>query len=362
MKRAMKGYKKFFSLFLLGFMLFIALNALIWHTWTKSILVRGADLFVGDLARVGYLPDYADPRPNLLDLPARHLELSEYRGQPIDLLTIGDSFSNGLGFGPNRYYQDFLASRYGIQVLNLPPLTSQKDLLDDIAVMANSGYLRKLGVRHVLLELAERNCLSRLNAPMDTDRTLPLAEVERIYQRKAERPAYSSGLPEVKFINTGNLKFLINRIGYLFSDKAIFGGLYKAELTRPMFEHAHGQTLIFIDKDIRKLHLATEENIQAINANLNRLAQLLKAQGVTLHFLPAPNKYTLYSPYLADPSYPQGRFFEILRDLPKSYRFIDSEQILRQAVENGTLNIYYIDDTHWSEKASRLLVEHFDLS
>ncbi|MBE0599115.1 MAG: hypothetical protein IH614_17860, partial [Desulfuromonadales bacterium] len=63
----------------------------------------------------------------------------------------------------------------------------------------------------------------------------------------------------------------------------------------------------------------------------------------------------LYAPYIVDNPFPPSRFFELLRPLAKNYRFIDTETILREELTKGTKDLYWLDDTHWSWKASEAI-------
>jgi hypothetical protein len=76
------------------------------------------------------------------------------------------------------------------------------------------------------------------------------------------------------------------------------------------------------------------------------------------------DKYTLYCKWLRRKKYPESPFFEMLRPLPKRYRFIDTKQILRAELERGEKDVFYADDTHASWKASQRIftLERFDSS
>ncbi len=340
----------------LCFVAFLLLfNGVVWHLATRQLLTRQHGVVVGDLARMGYLPRHVHERASEIDLPRRHLDPPDLQGGQVDMVTLGDSFSNGLGLGKNRFYQDYIATFNDMTVLNLQPYEGAKNYLESVAILLNSGYLDELKPKYVLLEMVERSCLSRLGREVDLSASDTLDKVKSFYANGGAVFRGDGALPPVGFFNTGNLKFVLFQLGYLFSDHAFASQVYKLPLVRPMFSGPKGDEILFLDKDVRKLKYDTEENARNINDNLNRLARLLKDRGIELYFMPPPNKYTLYRPYLVDNSYPQSRFFERLRPLSKEYHFIDAKQILARQLEQGEEDIYFIDDTHWSWKASEAI-------
>ena len=74
------------------------------------------------------------------------------------------------------------------------------------------------------------------------------------------------------------------------------------------------------------------------------------------YFLPAADKYDVYSDCIVNNPHPKSRFFEILRPLPKRYVFVDSKALLLEEVREGEKDIYCADDTHWSWKGVKKIV------
>jgi hypothetical protein len=119
--------------------------------------------------------------------------------------------------------------------------------------------------------------------------------------------------------------------------------------------------LLFHIDEIKSLKRNSKENIELVNANLNRLADFLNRKNIKLIFLIAPDKYDVYSDFLVEENkYGNNRLFEELKKLPKNYVFIDTKSILQQAVKHGDKDIYYADDTHWSYKASELIIKSIE--
>lgn len=351
----MRSYRKFCIVFGIFFLLFLAGNAWVWFGYTRPLLTRQGGQLVGDLARMGYQATCIHPRSKVFDLPRRHLKAGDWKGEKVDMVTLGDSFSNGGAFGRNPFYQDFIASGDDLTVLNLPPLPDTANLIETVTVLLNSGYLRELGVRHVLLEMVERTCNSRLALPVDFDRTRPLADVRKFYAGRPIGVGGKSDLPKVGFLNTGNFKFLFYNFGYLISDNSLGSQVYRVRLDRPLFSGSNGDVLLFLDKDIEVRRYNDSAQTMALNDNVNQLARRLAAEGITLTFMPVVNKYTLYREYIPANPYPESQFFQTLRGLPREYRLIDTAAILGERLAAGEQDIFYIDDSHWTWKASQAI-------
>jgi hypothetical protein len=356
----MKRYKQFCAVILCTLIGLVLYNALVWHLCTRQLLTRKGGYYTGDLARMGYLSAWAQPRRNIDNLPRRHLEIADWRGQRIDVVTVGDSFSQGGGSGPNRYYQDYLASRSEAGVLNVGPHPGAGNPMETVAILLNSGFLDQVRPKYLLLEIVERNCYKYAGS-LDWARTDTIENLRQVYAARTAVAVAADeegqDLPPVGFINTGNFKWLLYNALYPFSANAFMANTYKVKLDRPLFSGEGGSTLLFLRKDIAKVKLADPPTLQRFNENLNRLAAMLRTRGIELCFMPAVDKYTLYSPYIVDNPYPPSRFFELLRPLEKDYRFVDTQAILARELARGEKDVYFVDDTHWSWKASEAIFE-----
>lgn len=155
------------------------------------------------------------------------------------------------------------------------------------------------------------------------------------------------------------LQTIINKLGL----HQYQGAAQRYKLIRPMFNGRHGDELLFHLAEYKSnIKNSREGRIELMHDNLNKLARLLKEDGVTLYFMPSPNKLTAYENYLTEPLDAKSVFFERLRALTnREYQFIDTEQVIRRMVEAGEKDVYFIDDTHWSNKALPEIVKLFDL-
>jgi lysophospholipase L1-like esterase len=128
-------------------------------------------------------------------------------------------------------------------------------------------------------------------------------------------------------------------------------------MDRELFTGKYGSTLLFLRDDIRTIKKIDRDVVIRINENMNRLAERLEKIGIRLYFMPTVDKYDLYSDYIRDNNFPKNSFFDNLRPLEKNYVLIDTKKILSDALARGEKDIYLADDTHWSEKATRLIAE-----
>jgi hypothetical protein len=347
----MNQYKKWVIAFILFLAFFIGVNAVIWKLFTEEILTF-KKYYNGGLDRMAYVIGSKHYRKPGNTLPRRHIENKDYHGQHIDVLTIGDSFSNSKDNGRDPLYQSWIASLHNLTVLNIQ-LLPDANPLSDVVILLNSGYLDKHKPRFIIVETVERNGVTSFYKKIDLQVSMPLHEVEEYYKHAEFNPHP----PEYGFVNTGNFKFILNSILYRFSDHAFFSGVYIRDLNTPLFSVKNDRKLLFYHDDIKRIPLATKENMQALNDNFNAVAGLLRKKGITLYFMPAADKYNMYSDYIVNNPYPKSVFFELLRPLPKQYVLVDTKAILSQEIKKGEKDIYYADDTHWSWKAVKKIAE-----
>ena len=354
----MSKFKKITFLWILSISVFLIFNFLIFFNYTSKVYPDTADTTIGDLARMSYSVDIIQERENITDLEKLHLYQNQYNYENIDMVTIGDSFSNGGAGGKNRYYQDYISTIYNKKVLNLN-IQNYKNYLEIIAFFANSGYLEKIGAKYVLIESVQREALVRfarndLNLAIKTDKNL-----ENIFRNSMEtynieklhnlKPSIINNLNLNAFIY--NIKYYIKGYGKLNSS------VYIEKLNKDLFTSKSSSKLAFYHEDIKKLSLETKENIELLNHNFNNLADILESKGIKLIFMPAVDKYNLYRPYIISNNYSESIFFEYLSTLDKKYIFINTKEILSKNLENSEKDIFYADDTHWSYKASINIIE-----
>lgn len=351
-------YRKFVYGLAVALAIFVLANYIVWKKYTEVLLT--GKYVGGDLARMSYLLGSKDYRRNSYDLPVKHIEMKDFRGQHIDVMTIGDSFSQGGGGGKNPFYQDYIASLNNFSVLNVYPYPTN-DLvaffapLTTLQVLYTSGYLDVIKPRIVLIESVVRYCTQRYAKPFSLAKTDGLEQVREYYLQP--KMADVNALPKVTFINEGNIKYLFYNLLYKLSINPVKRKIIMAKLDRPLFSVRDSDRLLFYHEDVDNIKYSNAYSLKILNDNFNAMAELLAQKGIQLYFMPIVDKYDLYSDYIVNNPYPQNSFFPILRTLPKRYRFIDTKAILAEALKNGEKDLFYADDTHWSWKAARTIFE-----
>jgi hypothetical protein len=350
-------YRWFVYSFTLALVLFLLANLVVWKTCTEKLFSFNYGEG-GDLARLGYLPAFKLQRKSPNNLPLRHISLREYVGQPVDMLTVGDSFSNGGGSGENRYYQDFIATYNRMSVLNVGRYKGGGSTLDPastLLLLINSGEFDKINPRTVFLSVSVKQIVELLAPPLDLAMTVPIEKVQdsRNYVWYDGGPAPSTLLD---FLSSGNFKYLYHTVRQRYFHKTNEKAA-TAPLTKKLFS-VEGNTLLYYRGDVQKIASNSAQALNQINDNLNKVADLLAKRGVKLYFMPCVDKYDLYSPYIPDNKLPKNTFFEMFRPLPKRYSFVDTKEILSAAVAEGVQDVFFPDDTHWSSKASERIFQN----
>ncbi|PLY05631.1 MAG: hypothetical protein C0625_12425 [Arcobacter sp.] len=357
-------YKKFVIGFIFLLSLTVLFHYVVWEKYTNHVLLVHDNIYTGDLGRMSMYPDAAFPRQSYpseksVNLEKEHMDFNQWfkKQEPIDVLTIGDSFSNAATQGTNPFYQDYIATYNNFKVLNINQLSGALNYLETISILNNNGLLDKMKPKYILIESVERFSIDRFSVDTDFAKN-ELAQVSIDKFKKLKNP-YLGKDKDIKFINNQNFKALKNNILYNFNDRAYSSKCYKKELSKDFFTSIDTRSLMFFKDDLDSIHKATQKNIKKLNDNFNALAKMLNKKGIKLYFMPAADKYNLYADFLIDNKYPKSVFFENLRELPKDYTLIDTKAILLKELEKGKKDIYYSDDTHWTYKASDILFKNF---
>jgi hypothetical protein len=335
--------KQYVIYFLSIFAIYIAYNLIVWNLFTSKFFTLTDNTYIGDLGRMSYQINLLHSRELKYTLKKSHLHRDNYKNQKIDIITLGDSFSRGGGIGENPYYQDFLATNFNANVLNLIPYPKE-NALETVIGLYNNGYLAKTKPKMIIVESAVREAPLRYAKQLNFDiKKVVAAPQEKLFEIKY----YSTNM-----INTANFKFPYYTFLYHFKENAS-KAVYRLPLTKSLFSIGDGKTLLFYYNDLRYLPNFTPQNIKQINDNFNKVARMLKKLNIKLFFLPAPDKYDLYSDFIKDNKYPKNPFFDLIRPLKKDYYFVDTKKILLPLLQKGVKDVYWVDDTHWTQKASK---------
>jgi hypothetical protein len=103
------------------FIIFLIYHGLVWSLITSKIF-DAFPYYVGDLGRMSYQINSLFPRIEHYTLPKKHWDIIHDQSDPIDVITIGDSFSNGMGKLPSFVKTNFSLILFPISTSNLMPL------------------------------------------------------------------------------------------------------------------------------------------------------------------------------------------------------------------------------------------------
>jgi len=317
--------------------------------------------YKGDLARNIYKLDSLHFRPSYIpdykvNLKKQHIKIKDWDvNQSIDVLTIGDSFSNADTQGINPFYQDYIATYNNLNVLNIPRHVNYRDnFFETILSMLNNKLLDDIRPKYMIIESVERLAIDRFSNKFNFNVTIQKTTMLNDF-KKMPFKINANFLNNKNIFNNKNFKAFKNNLKFKFNKYGKYSGIYVAKLNQDFFTTKDKKSLLFINEDIIHIDKTTEDKIVQLNNNFNKLSQLLKKKNIKLYFMPVVDKYNLYSKFINNNPYPKSRFFELLRKLPKEYELIDTKKILRYELDRGSQDIYYADDTHWSYKASSII-------
>lgn len=351
MKNYSQNYYKYFIKYIIfAIFVFLVYHLTIWFVYTSKIFGLSNNVTVGDLGRIAYQVDFLQPRSLKYTLKKKLLSKEDAKNQRIDIITMGDSFSIAKAGGINPYYQEYLATHYNLNIVNIHSAPNN-DFITTIIGLYNNGTLRKIKPKAIIIETVQRAVIEVY------DRNYDFSSKHHIYDitKLVINPRYSLYTPHLLPINNANYKFTFYNTYYDLSYKYKLHKAYSFKLKKDFFSSQKKNVLLVYKDDINNILLTNKNKLIHINHTFNKLARLLKKLNIQLYFMPASDKYNLYYPYITSTPYIKSQFFEIFRTLPKEYYFVDTEYILLKELKKGVQDLYYSDDTHWSYKASQAI-------
>lgn len=306
----------------------------------------------GGLVRLGYLYDNPSPMSGVkskFNLKNKTLNVSELdlkNEQKFDVFNIGDSFSNQ----DSLSYFNYLANN-GFSVLNLDSYIHNYSSVQALAELVNADFFDKVKPEFVVLETVEREFTNRC-LELDFFKTKPIDSIiARINTHKNTPKIYSN-----KFFADRTLKIPLVNLEYLMTDKPKYAQTYKVKTLSDKLFSKEPEDLLFYENDLYIENKFDTVKIRQANEIMNQLSKKLTKKGIKLILLIAPDKYDLYYPWIQQKSkYKQTVFFDYFKTLPKNYIYTDSFDVLTLAIKNGTEDVYYYDDTHWSPVGAELI-------
>ena len=342
----------FVKVWLAAILGFFLLNLILWQGWTSRVFFENADGH-GDLKRIGSF-DAAAAQTHPVEYGKKHVDFRDYVAsggrEHFDVLTIGDSFSNG---GGGNYYQDYLADRYGLRVLNVPcEAFGDGNALSILYALQQTGYLAEISPRFVIVESVEHYLADRFNGTLPERPVLSRAD---FLQKELPEHRVSDGIREDRLFTPimikANVEFLKNKF-YAWGHPGSLSEAADAAVLRQAAFTAPGQERLLIYYHLEADYAANPPKPAEIHRNMQAAADMLAAQGSRLIFLPVVGKLDLYQPYLEN-ELPENPGLTALAAAPHGYTLVDTKPLLRSALAEGVQDLYWNDDTHWSWRAQQ---------
>ena len=105
--------------------------------------------------------------------------------------------------------------------------------------------------------------------------------------------------------------------------------------------------LFFIDDDITRIN-TSDSLMQLVVTKLDSIFEYAASKNIDLYILVAADKYDVYQEYIIDNPYPKNDMLEKLSALYPHPNIINSKDTLSKMLEQGVLDVYWCNDTHWS--------------
>ena len=350
---------KRFVLTLVSFLyIFFLGNVTLWQSWVRDVFLTPDGH--GSMARLSGIR-FSKPEIKRFNYKEKHTELAEYglqnEKQSFDVITIGNSFSNGVG---GNYYQDYLADRYHWSILNVRIVEPFGDQLQTLYALERLGYLDEIHPKIVIIEILARGVTgfrrSSFSVPAISRQGFIEAQRPTAIQNKIQQDISGEKFAPAVMV-MANCKFIAQR-AYAWthpvhkpSDTTCM-----LQLSRPCFSNP-GMEDILVYPEVRGNQKFSDAAVEAGNKVLNETADFLAKKGIRLVFLPMVDKYDLYYPYIENKQdWQEETVFAQLMKFPRNYVLIDTKTLLRRALEEEQVkDLYWADDDHYSWKAQQII-------
>lgn len=296
----------------------------------------------GDLGALGYF--YIDKSKCKLGPQLSKDQVDTYYDKiqkQYKILTIGDSFSQQGCDG----YQNYLANKLGERILNYPDPRGQGYKPEDIALyLLNNDIYDKIGCKIVIIETVEREFVQHI---------LSFKDIKHINYTIENNNSSNKDI-QVKKKKKDYLMETFKYIKYqLYKSKR---PVKEVQLKADYFSPSPHNILYFYNDDLWKTSI-TEEEKDLILDKLDYLHKRFQEKGIQLYYMIAPDKYDVYQPFMINNPFPPKTVIDQLEEngVDQLDWFINPRNKFREKINNGTKDVYHIDDTHWTTIASEMV-------
>ena len=311
-----------------------------------------------DLSRLAYLPDFYKNTKEKLSKNEETIRFySDFYADSLkhnyDLLIIGDSFSDAVHTFSNK-----LAKKKSVLVVNGQ---FEKNPIQRLSSLINSGFFDTINVKEVLLESVERYVVERALSTNLGDSSKHNKLISKTIINKTSNNTISK--PKHDFFSSQPLYFGFNTLKHLMCKDVEFNStVQQYSLTKDLFSYYKSKTILVLKEDMQKLYCNNDsKKIIYLNHVLNILNKKLKNKMVGFHVMICPDKYDLYFDYFVNyKNYERPLLFQKLDGFKQNYHFIPVLSILRNQLDKNVKDLYLYDDTHWSSKSVNLVTHYIE--
>ena len=320
-----------------------------------SYFVLWLDPYCGDLARIG---GFQENKYGWNKAQVRFRECHFTIGKNLkdydkyfDVVTIGDSFS----VNENQSWQNYL-----VLSSNASIITFHKSSLTASSILQHPQFLKsppKLFIYQVA-EYGIQTALHDLDLSFNLNNKVLEPPLKRLNFIPVKFDKYLESYDrdkDTRFSMDTALHFIKTNIKQYFgSRKKAFP--IKVNNKEKLFSNAHPDSVLFYHLDKLKLSITNNEWMN-IETRFYILQKLIEANRYT-NFLVmiAPDKSTVYRKYLLQS---EVKFESCLNLMPDNYpvNWLNIEQLMQQSIEEGNIDLYLPNDTHWGSAGYQIAAE-----
>ncbi|MDR1544647.1 MAG: hypothetical protein LBS50_09650 [Prevotellaceae bacterium] len=157
--------------------------------------------------------------------------------------------------------------------------------------------------------------------------------------------------------NNNNNNFnLYNFCSYLRLRVGYKHPILEYKLVKDCFTHEWNNWAYCYKEDLYFQKKINPESIKLAKQNLHKLNNLFAEKGLNVIILVCADKYDLYRPFMTDNTLPVDTLHDSLFAVPNIH-IINTKPMLQAMVSSGEKDVYLINDTHWSYKASEAVAK-----
>lgn len=311
-----------------------------------------------DLSRLAYLPDFYKNTKEKLSRNDETIRFySDFYTDSLkhnyDLLIIGDSFSDAVHTFSNK-----LAKKKSVLVVKGQ---NEKNPIQRLSSLINSGFFDTINVKEVLLESVERYVVERALSTNLCDSSMQNNVIDKTLITNTSNANISK--PKHDFFSSQPLYFGFNTLRHLLCKDVEFNStVQQYSLTKKLFSYYKSKSILVLKEDIQKLYYNNDsKKIYYLNNVLNLISKKLKNKNVGFNVMICPDKYDLYYDFFVNNNnYKRPHFFQKLYACKQEYNFIPVFSILRNQLDKNVQDLYLYDDTHWSTKSVCLITKYLE--